>query len=93
MAPERITRSANVNVATGSMLRAFGSNESGKICSVGSSHQVAGTQVEVPEIVPERTASRAVTGAPAETPATKELEEYIDTTENDFEINLNYSPG
>ena len=90
MAPEKTTRSANV--VTGSMLRAPGSNKSGRISSAGSSHQVAGTQVEVPKIVPERTASWAVTRATAEAPATKELEEYVNAAENDFEIDLNYSP-
>ena len=30
--------------------------------------------------------------APAEVSATEELEKYIDATENNFEIDLNYSP-
>ena len=91
MAPGRTIRSANM--ATGSMLRAFGSNKNGKISSAGSSHQVAGTQVEVPETVPEETASRAVTKAPAEALATKELEKYVDAAEDDFEIDFDYSLG
>ena len=51
-----------------------------------------GAQVEVPETVPEETASRAVTKAPLEASVTQELEEYVDAAEDDFEIDLNYSP-
>ena len=91
MAREKTTYSTNVT--TGSTLRAPGSNKSGRISSVGSFHQVAGTQVKVPKTVPEKTASRAVTGAPAEAPATKKLEKYVSAAENDFEIDLNYSSG
>ena len=91
MTPGRTTCSANV--ATGSTLKAPESNESEKISSVESLHQIMGTQVEVPETVPEGTASRAVTRAPTEALATKELEEYVDAAEDNFEIDLNYSPG
>ena len=52
-----------------------------------------GTQVEVPKTVPEETASQAVTGTPMEVLATKKLEKYINAAENDFEIDLDYSPG
>ena len=93
MAPERTIRSANMIMATSFTLRAPGSNESGKISSAGSSHQVARTQIKVLETVPEKTASRAVTGAPAEAPATKELKKYVDAAEDDFKIDLNYDPG
>ena len=80
-------------MATSSTLRDFESNKSGKISSARSSHQVAGTQVEVLKIVPEGTASRIVTGAPAEAPAIKELKEHVDAAEDDFKIDLDYSPG
>ena len=80
-------------MATGSILRAFESNKSGKINAAESSHQVVSIQVEVPETVPEETANQAVTGAPAEAPAIEELEEYVDAAEDNFEIDLNYSLG
>ena len=93
MAPGRTTRSANMNVAMGSTLSTSESNESRKISSDVSSYQVAGTQIEVPKTVSEKTASYAVTGAPAKAPATEELEEYIDAAENNFEIDLDYTLG
>ena len=80
-------------MAIGSTLEAPGSNESRRISSAGSSHQVAGTQVEVPKIVPEETTSRVVTGTSTEAPATKELEKYVDAAEDDFEIDFDYSLG
>ena len=78
-------------MATGSTLRAPGSNKSERISTARSSHQVAGTQVEIPKIVLEGIASRAMTGAPAEAPATKEPEKYVDTAEGNFKIDLNYN--
>ena len=91
MALGKTTYSANV--AIDSTLRALKSNKRGRISAVGSSHQVVSTQIEVPKTVPEGTASQAVTGVSAEAPATKELEKYVNATENSFEIDLDYNPG
>ena len=63
-------------------MRALGSNKSEKISAARSSYQIAGTQVEVPETVPEGTVSRAVARALAEASATKELEENVNAAED-----------
>ena len=91
MAPGRTTCSANV--AIGFMLRALRSNKNKKISFIEFFHQVADTKVEVPKTVLEGTASQAVTRAPVEAPATKQLKKYVDTAENNFEIDLDYSLG
>ena len=76
------------NVAIDSIMKVFDSNESEKISTAGSSHQVADIQVEVPETVPEETVSWAVTRAPVKISATKKLKKYVNATKDDFEIDL-----
>ena len=91
MASERNTYS--VNVATSSTLRASKINKSGKISTTRFSYQVAGTQAEIPKTVLEGTASRVVTKTLVKASATKELKEYVNAMEDNFEIHLNYSLG
>ena len=91
MAPKKNTCSANV--AMGSTMKVSRSNKSGKISTTGFFYQVVGIQIKVLKIVMEETISQTVTKAPAEASATKELKEYVDAAEDNFEIDLNYSLG
>ena len=72
-------------------MRIFDSNKSKRVSATGSIHQVADIQIEVLKIIPEKTISQAVAGTLAEVLVTKKLEKYVDATEDNFEIDLDYS--